>query len=181
MTRFLIFLCMIIGKKSVMIAALLATVGAGAIGVGTTFAAGKVTPHDRMTSLVSAIVTKFNLSTTDVQSVFDAQHATNMAARKQNALDHLAKAVADGKITQVQSTALQTKIESEKAFMASLKTMTPEQREAAVKAERASLEQWAKDNGIPKGFARLLPLIGPVEHHMHMRHDRMEDRAEAKR
>ena len=172
---------MIIGKKSVMIATLLATVGAGAIGIGTTFAAEKVTPHDRMTNLVSAIATKFNLSTTDVQAVFDTQHATNIAERKQDAIDHLAKAVADGKITQSQSTALQAKIESEKAFMASLKTMTPEQREAAVKAERASLEQWAKDNGFPKGFARILPLIGPMEHHMQMRNDRREDRAETRK
>lgn len=159
---------MIIGKKSVMIAMVLATIGAGALSVGTTFAAEKVTP-------------KFHLNVADARIMFHTRHAMNTVERKQNVFDHLAKAVVNGKITQALSTALQAKMEAEKAFTASLKTMTPEHRKTAVKTERASLEQWAKDNGIPKGIARFLPLIGPMEHQMHMRHDRIGNRVEVKK
>jgi len=173
---------MTLGKKSVAIAGLLAAIGAGAVGVGTTFAASSTpaTPHDRMEALVSAIATKFNLSTTDVQAVFDAQHATDVAAHKQHMIDGLAKAVTDGKLTQSQSDLLQAKATTEQSFMESLKAMTPDQREAAVKTERAALEQWAKDNGLSKEFARFLPLVGAGERRMEMRHDRKEDRKESR-
>lgn len=164
---------MTFGKKSIMIATVLATVGAGAVGVGTTFAAEKITPKNHMESLVSAIATKFNLSTSDVQAVFDAEHADVMENMKEHALDRLEKAVADGKLTQAQSTAIQTKAASEKAFFESLKTMTKDQRQAAVKAERAALEQWAKDNNIPKEFMHFGGIEGPMNHGMMGRHGAM--------
>lgn len=170
---------MTLGKKSVAVAGLLATIGAGALSAGTVFAAEKSTPHDRMEALVSAIATKFNLSTTDVQAVFDAQHAENVADRvadmKQHAIDRLAKAVATGKLTQTQADAIAAKAETMKTFVESLKTMTKDQRQAALKTQHDVLVQWAKDNGIPKEFMQFDHVGGPGEHRIKARHERMEE------
>ncbi len=114
--------------------------------------------QDPMSSLVAAIAKKFNVSTTDVQSVFDAQRTQMETARQQEATDRITQAVTDGKLTQAQATTLTAKLKEFETFHASLKGKTKEECKAAMDTYMASLKQWAADNNIPTDY---LPLGGP--------------------
>lgn len=133
------------------IAAGVMTLGAGAI-----FAAEAPSQSSRIGNLVSAIATRFNLNPSDVQKVFDDQRAADQAQMQAKRADaekaRLAKLVTDGKLTQAQSDAITAKMAEVQTFMASLAGKTPAERQSAMKAERDSLTQWAKDNGIPDQY-----------------------------
>lgn len=150
-------------KKTLIVAAMVAALGAGAVGVGVTHAAANPDARPKlMTEIASAIATKFGLSQTDVQAVIDAQASTHRdevrAAHDAKFGDVLSQAVADGKLTQDQSDLIVSKRAEIEAFMAGLKDETPEARQADVKAEITDLKAWAKDNGIDEKYVRFLPL-----------------------
>lgn len=132
--------------------ALLATFGAGALGVSTTFAATGTPDHHPMKDLVTAIATKFNVSEASVQEVFDTQRAVRQAERVENHATRLAKAVTDGKLTQAQADAITAKALEEKTFFDGLEDATKEERRAAVKTNGEELKAWATLNAIPKQF-----------------------------
>jgi len=92
-------------QKSFIAAAAAATIGIGALGIGTTFAAEKA-PGPGVDSLITAIADKFHLSTAEVQAVFDEERAKMEADRKTIMEDRLAERVASGKITQAQADAI---------------------------------------------------------------------------
>lgn len=139
-------------KKSLAVGALLVTFGVGAMGVGTTFAATGNGEHKPMEKLIEAIATKFNLAPADVQAVFDEQREIRQEHRAENHAEHLAKAVADGKLTQAQADAITANIASQKAFVESLKGMTDAERQTAIQANHESQKAWAEASGIPKEF-----------------------------
>ncbi len=141
-------------KKSVIAAAIVATLGMGAFGAATAFAATDTSDgHNPMQNLITAIAEKFNLNEADVQAVFDEQHAAMQEARQEDAAEHLAKAVTDGKLTQAQADAITANMASQKTFFESLKDMTPEERQEALKTNAESQKSWAEENDIPKEFA----------------------------
>lgn len=141
-------------KKSMIAAAIVATLGMGAFGATSVFAASDTSAvQNPMQNLVTAIAEKFHLNTADVQAVFDEQHAAMQEQHQENVADHLAKAVADGKLTQAQADAITANMATQKTFFESLKGMTPEERQAALKANAESQQAWAKENGIPEAFA----------------------------
>lgn len=112
------------------------------------------------TGLAQAIATKFNLSEVDVQSVIDEAMKNGRAEMKKNCPNEntrLTQAVTDGKITQAQADLIKAKHEElqtvRKDNMEKMKTMTATEREAAMNAEKESLQKWAKDNNIPEEFA----------------------------
>jgi len=92
-------------QKSFIAAAAAATIGIGALGVGTTLAAEKA-PGPGVDSLITAIADKFHLSTAEVQTVFDEQRTKMEAERKTIMESRLAERVASGKITQAQADAI---------------------------------------------------------------------------
>lgn len=104
------------------------------------------------TSLIQKIAQKFNLKEADVKTVFDAHH-TEMKVKMQTRVDEkLSQLVKEGKITEAQKKLiiekhkeLQAKHEQQKEAM---KNMTPEQRKAAMEAEKKALQEWATQHGI---------------------------------
>ena len=113
-----------------------------------------------MQSLITAIAQKFNLSTTDVQAVFDEQHTQMEAQHKAEEATRLAAAVANGTLTQAQADAITVKkAELESAREANKDTfqnLTPTEREAKMTAERDALKAWATENNIPEQYLMFL-------------------------
>ncbi len=134
-----------------LIAALVVALGLAAGAVGAN-AAMNVNPANPMADIVSAIASKFNLKTEDVQKVFDEHHATMQSEHAARATDRLKQAVTDGKLTQAQADAIAAKHAEMKAMRDSLKDKTETERHEAMKAQMESLKQWAADNDIPKNF-----------------------------
>lgn len=144
-------------KKNLMVAAAIATIGVGALGVGVANAATSTTSS---TSIVDKIATKFGLKKADVQAVFDAEHTEREAAHIEVIADKLAAGVKAGTIAQSQSDAITAKIKelqtTRGANHAKFETMTDSERKSAIDATRTAVKQWITDNKIPEQFARLL-------------------------
>jgi hypothetical protein len=117
-------------KKSQLIGLSTMAVTLGVVGL-TSFASAATSTSS--TSLVDKIATKFGLSKTDVQAVFDEQKAERQAEHKAEVSERLQDLVDDGKITAEQKTKIEAK---------------HEEQQAAREAERTELEKWATDNGI---------------------------------
>lgn len=104
-------------------------------------------------SLAQSIATKFNLNKDDVQKVIETQHQD---MQKQ----HLDQLVKDGKITADQETKIIAKQAEMKPKMDAARDVTdPTARKTAMEAIRTEMQQWAKDNNIPKG------IMGPRGEH----------------
>ncbi len=134
-------------RRVIAAAALIAALGVGAFGINATLAASNG-ESDR-TTLVEAIAEKFNVNVSDVQAVFDEHHAQMRADFETREADRLAQAVEEGKITQEQADLITDKRAEIASFRASLKDMTPEERRAALKDEKAEIKAWAEENDIP--------------------------------
>lgn len=136
-------------------------------GIGVSYAAEQNTDQaNPMESLVSAIATKFNLSETDVQAVFDEQRDQMEAEREQIFADKIAQAVTDGDLTQDQADQLQDKRNAIESLRESLADSTDEERREAMKTAMDELHQWALDNNIPREY---VPMGGPGMHGHHGR------------
>lgn len=152
-----------ISKKSKMIAATAFVLGVTAMGAGVanaetgTSANTEATARtEHMTTLVTAIATKFNLNSSDVQAIVEQvmteERAKMEASHSAAATARLNQAVTDGKLTQAQVALITAKQAETKAFHESLKGKSETDRQAAMKAYMTSLKQWATDNNIPKEF-----------------------------
>lgn len=147
-------------KKHLAIAGIVTAVSAASItGVGIANAATDTNSTDPMSSLVTAISTKFNLSKTDVQKVFDEQRTTMQAERETKAKEEVAQLVKDGKLTQAQADAInakraEMKKEREEHRTADRSTMTDEKRKAEMESHKTELNNWAEENNIPAEYLR---------------------------
>lgn len=141
---------------------ILPVLGLVILGAGTTFAASNSQKEKPMTALVSAIATKFNLNSSDVQTVVDQVLIEERAARKaehnQLFIDRLNQAVTDKKLTQDQADKIIAKQKEIQSNMANFSEMTGAERQAAQKDQFDSLKKWASDNNIPAQY--LIPGIG---------------------
>lgn len=149
-------------KLSTSLAAIALTLGmavttAGAIQAASP-ASSTATVVNPMTDLVNALATKFNLKASDVQQVFDEQHAQMEAQLQQKFVDRLAQAVKDGKLTQDQADKITAKLAELKTQRETNKetfaNQTPEERRASMKEEMTALQQWAKDNNVPMEYLK---------------------------
>lgn len=144
-------------KIPVVLAAAVLTLGLGAAGV--TYAAVNTSQTNPMSNLVTAIATKFNLNSADVQKVFDEQHTQMQAQKLQSFKDRLATQVTNGKLTQDQANKLIAKMQElmakHQANMANLQNKTQAERKAIMQEEMQSLKQWAADNNIPAQYLKL--------------------------
>ncbi len=132
---------------------------------GLSVSAAETSKANRMGELVAAIAQRFNLNSADVQKVVDEQHAKRQAMHTQKFTERVNEAVAAGKLTQDQANKIFAKKAEIEAFRATLKNITEEQRREAIKAQMASLRQWAIDNNIPAGFLMFLNHKKPHGHH----------------
>ena len=147
-----------ISKKSKMIAATAFVLGLAALGAGAVHAQGSDVQHRPMEALTTAIAQKFHLSTSDVQAVVDEVMKTQMqemqATHEQGMKDRLAKAVADGTLTQAQADLLVAKKVDMQTFMESMKDKTDTERKDAMQKKMAEMKQWMADNKIPLSFMK---------------------------
>lgn len=142
-------------KKKIFIASMIATLGVGAFGVSSVFAAQHGSTN-YMSGLVNAIAQKFHLAPSDVQAVVDAQRQQQTDQMKQQVATRfassLAQAVKDGKLTQAQADLITAKQAEIQTFEATLQGKTPADRAAATKTEADTLKAWATTNNIPQQY-----------------------------
>jgi polyhydroxyalkanoate synthesis regulator phasin len=129
------------------------------VSVGAVYADSVANNSRPIDSLVTAIATKFNLNTSDVQQVFDENRATAQAQRQtemqQKFADRLSQAVTDGKLTQAQVNLITAKRAELQAQRQNLQNGTPEINRETAKAHIDELKQWATDNNIPMEYLQL--------------------------
>ncbi len=150
-------------------AAMVAVIGAGAVGVGTTLASEREDRKDGFVSeIVSAIAEKFDLSESDVQAVFDEQaearrdemkdrHEEMRAKHDEKFDEMLAQAVTDGDLTQSQADSITSKRDEMQEFAESMRDADPEDRRDQTKEKLDELRAWAEDNDIDEKYVRFLP------------------------
>ena len=119
----------------------------GAVSANAYFGGGQ--HHDEM---VKELAEKLGIDQSKVQSAFDEIHEEHMEQVEAHVEERLNQAVADGKITESQKTAiiakheeLQTKHEQEQE---TFQNMTPEERRTERQNERSELKTWAEEQGI---------------------------------
>lgn len=140
-------------KKRVLAGSAIIALGLVFAGAGVSKAANATAgAGNPMSSLVNAIATKFNLSTTDVQAVFDEQRAQMEKEHEQAFADRLKQAVADGKITQDQADKITAKKAELESLRSSMEGKTEDEKRAAMKTQMDSLKNWATENNIPADF-----------------------------
>lgn len=123
------------------------------------------TPTNPMTSLVQAIATKFNLSESDVQQVFNEQHELMQQERQQAFADRVSEAVEDGTLTQEQADTILAKVDELEANKPTQDdSLTPEERHEQMQEALDGLREWAKENEIPREFVPMLGHGGPGNH-----------------
>jgi len=103
-------------------------------------------------NLIDKIATKFNLNKADVQKLFDEDRTAHEAQQAKQQSARLQKLVDAGTITAQQKTVIEAKVAELKAQREanrdSMKDLTGDQRKAKMDEERASLEAWAKQQGL---------------------------------
>lgn len=143
-------------KKSLLIGLSTTAVTIGIVGLAGI--ASAATSSTSGTSLVDKIATKFHLSKTDVQAVFDADRTDHVAARTAKQKTKLDADVKTGMITQAQEDALIAKRAELKTSMQALKDKTSTEKHTAMKTQMDNFKQWLTDNKIPDTVAH--------EHHV---------------
>lgn len=147
-------------KQLAIIGAVAAISAAGVTGVAVANAASTGNGNDRMSGLVDALASKFNLNKSDVKAVFDANREQMQAQHEQEIKDKIAQLVKDGKLTQAQADALNAKrAELQKEFEANRtadQDLTRDQRKAKMDERRTALDAWLKDKGIDTQYGYLL-------------------------
>jgi hypothetical protein len=157
-------------NKLIVAAAVTAVVGAASLTGMQLVSAQSNNPADG-NNLIQKIAQKFNLKPADVKAVFDQNQAEHQAARQQKITDELTQAVKDGKLTEAQKQLILSKLTAVQAQMQanrdSLNDKTPAERKAAMDAQKADLEAWAKTNNIPTDYLRFIAGHGRQGRMMH--------------
>lgn len=147
-------------KKQLVAMGIATAVGVTSLaGIGVANAATDTSSNSNpMSSLVEAIATKFNLSESEVQSVFDEQRTQMEAEREAEVKEKVAQLVTDGKISQAQADKINAKraeLKKEReANRDSSDTKTREEMKSEMEAKRTELEAWAKENDIDDQYLR---------------------------
>ena len=153
---------------------LLTAAAVSIIGVGSLAATAQAQGDGN--TLVDKISQKFHVDKNEVQKVFDEDRASHQAEHQQKYEEMLNQAVKDGKLTQAQKDKVLAKHnelkkemeqnrdqrKSERDEMSSKteseRQQLMEQRRTEMDKNKAEIEKWEKDNGIPSGY--LMPRMG---------------------
>ncbi len=133
-----------------------AIIGSSIIGVSPAFAqtsnTGSTIHPNFLQGIIDAIAQKFGLDKTQVQSVITyyqnsqkANFQSNMQNREKSRLDKLVSA---GNITQDQEKLILAKFQELQSSRQNWKSLTPDQRKAAMMQQKTDLQNWAKQNNI---------------------------------
>lgn len=142
-------------KSALLMGAGVMAVSLGSLGVAS---AATNSPNDSKNSLVSKIAAKFHLQKSEVQAVFDQDHADHMADLKAKRATALKQAVSDGKLTQAEAdhiTAVWQEIDD------LVDGKRPDQQSTAtrdaIKAKMDALRTWANNHSLD---LRSMHLVG---------------------
>jgi len=102
--------------------------------------------------LVTKLAQKFGLNEAEVKAVFDEEMNSRHTQMQVKIQEKLTQAVADGKITEAQKTAIiakHTEMQANReANRIEWQSMTPEQRREAMEELKQEMKTWAEQNGI---------------------------------
>ena len=126
----------------------LAVAGGVALATQHAYAASPTT----VPPIVQKLADTFHLNVNDVQAVFKQSLQDRLAKMETSYETRLTQLVTDGKITSTQKDLILSKHKeldaNRSTFMASLKTMTADQRKAALQQQQTDLKTWATTNNI---------------------------------
>lgn len=115
-------------------------------------------------TMVQRIAQRFNLNESEVQQVFDEEHAERKAQMRTRLEERLSEAVTEGEITEEQKQAILDKHDEMHNKMEALKDsdLTHKQRHEQMRAFHEEMKAWAEEEGldmkdlmfIGKGFGK---------------------------
>ncbi len=150
-------------KKQLIAAGIVAATGiAGMSSVGVANAQANAPSNTQhpMNSLVEAIASKFNLTTDDVQQVFDEQRSQMQEERETAIKEKIAGLVGDGKLTREQADKINAKraeLQAEReANRSNGQSLSRSERKAKMEEHKTELDAWLKSNNIDVTYAYLL-------------------------
>jgi len=146
---------------------LLAAVAVTTVATGSIIGIGAVSAHgngENKDELVTKLAEKFNVDASEVESVFEEQHAVMEQKRDAKRAEHLQSLVDAGTITADQKTALETKFAEMETAREALRDqdLTREEMHAKMEEGRTAIDAWAKEQGIDLKTIR--PEGGPMGH-----------------
>ena len=132
---------------------LLAAVAVTSIATGSIIGIGAVSAHgggENKDELVTKLAEKFNVDASEIETVFEEQHAEMELERDAKRAEHLQSLVDAGTITADQKTALETKFAEMETAREALKDQDLTREEIHTKMEegRTAFEAWATEQGI---------------------------------
>lgn len=158
-------------KKQLIVAGVATTLGiAGLSGAAIAHAETK-TSSDPMSSLASAIASKFNLKQSDVQAVLDEQRTKMDEDYETKAKMKVTELVKAGSLTKEQGDAInakraELKKQHESENNQDKSSQTKDQRKSDMESRKNELDTWLKEKGIDTKYAYLL-MDSRSGHHSH--------------
>lgn len=139
-------------KRSLLVGGVLGAVGLASVtSLALTSNNARAATPERQT-LVERVADRFRLNTRDVQKVFYEDRAAHQAEHQAQAEQRLQTLVDNGTITTQQKTTIEAKIKemraTREADQSRFADMTPAERQAKMEQDRATLQEWAKQQGI---------------------------------
>jgi hypothetical protein len=139
-----------------------ALVGAGVVAGLALGAAGYVGATDAtdtsLPPMVEGLAEKFNLDKEEVTAYLETEREERQATREADFTKALDEAVASGKLTEAQKTALVAKHEELQAKREALRGSTGTDKREAMQALRAEMDAFLEEQGIDED---ILPEFGP--------------------
>lgn len=138
-------------KFSAAFAVLAAIIGIGGLSLANRASADTTsTPHE---SIIERLAAKFNLSKSDIESVFNEERKAHQAEMTAKLEERLTQAVTDGKITEEQRALILQKheeLQSEReSDRENWQNMTREERQTEMQKRHDELSAWLEANNIP--------------------------------
>lgn len=132
--------------------ALLTVLGIGVYGISRTHAQS----NENKMSIVQKIAEKFNLSSDEVQKVFDEDHHEREQQMQATFEKTLSEAVSKGELTEAQKQLIINKRadmqKQREADRESVKNLSQDEMKTKMDKEHADLQQWCKDNGVDQKY-----------------------------
>lgn len=98
--------------------------------------------------IVEALITKFGLNREEVKQVVVSEREAHQQQMDDKLTERLARAVADGKITEDQKNALLAKHEEMQSKRDELKDLSPKERREKMQAWHEEMKKWADEQGV---------------------------------